>query len=103
MNPDRARELLTTELSELDDRAEFAAATAPRPPPATSTANEGTTHHPADFGTDVTNRWRARASAQTVELQRAAWSRTRWTGSTGHLAGARCAAGRSTTSARGPP
>ena len=71
MDPDRARELLTTELEELDERAEFAAAAAAEPASGDLSANEsGTTQHPADFASEVTNRMESEGLVRTVELQR---------------------------------
>lgn len=71
MNPDRARELLTTELEELADRAEFAASSAAESASGDLAANEGAlTQHPADFGTEVTNRMESDGLVRTVELQR---------------------------------
>jgi DnaK suppressor protein len=71
VNPDRARELLTTELKELDDRAEFAASSAAESASGDLSANEaGTTQHPADFGTEVTNRMEGEGLVRTIELQR---------------------------------
>ncbi len=71
MNPDRARELLTTELRELDDRAEFAAETVADTATGNETADEGSlTQHPGDLGTDVANRMESEGLAHTVQLQR---------------------------------
>jgi RNA polymerase-binding transcription factor DksA len=71
VDPDRARELLTTELEELDDRAEFATAAAAEPASGDLSANEsGTTQHPADFASEVTNRMESEGLVRTVELQR---------------------------------
>ena len=71
MNPDHARALLTAELEELGDRAEFAASSAAESASGDLAANEaGTTQHPADFGTEVTNRMESEGLVRTVELQR---------------------------------
>ena len=71
MNPDRARALLTAELEELGDRAEFAASSAAESASGDLSANEaGTTQHPADFGTEITNRMESEGLVRTVELQR---------------------------------
>ena len=71
VNPDRARELLTTELKELDDRAAFAASSAAESASGDLAADEaGTTQHPADFGTEVTNRMESEGLVRTIELQR---------------------------------
>ena len=71
MDPDRARELLTAELEQLDDRAEFAASSAAESASGDLAANEGgATQHPADFGSDVANRMESEGLARTVDLQR---------------------------------
>ena len=71
MNPDRARELLTAELRELDDRAEFAATSAADSASGDLAANEGgLTQHPADFGTEVANRMESEGLVRTVAVQR---------------------------------
>ncbi|MDT7580333.1 MAG: DnaK suppressor protein [Pseudonocardiales bacterium] len=71
MNVDRARELLTAELEQLDDRAEFAAESVTETATGNETADEGSlTQHPADLGTDVANRMESEGLARTVELQR---------------------------------
>ena len=71
MNPDHARALLTAELEELGDRAKFAAASAAESASGDLAANEaGTTQHPADFGTEITNRMESEGLVRTVELQR---------------------------------
>ncbi len=71
MHPERARELLTTELADLDERAEFAASSAAEPAAGDLAANEaGTTQHPADFATEVTNRMESEGLVRTIDLQR---------------------------------
>ncbi|HEX8518034.1 MAG TPA: TraR/DksA C4-type zinc finger protein [Pseudonocardia sp.] len=71
MNPDRARELLTTELRELDDRAAFAADSVAETHPGPDTADDfPRSTHPADVATDETNRAETEGLARTVELQR---------------------------------
>lgn len=71
MNPDRARELLTGELEQLDDRAEFAAETVAETAPGDAASDEGAAAtHPADLGTDETLRAESEGLAHTVELQR---------------------------------
>jgi RNA polymerase-binding transcription factor DksA len=71
VNPDRARELLTAELAQLDDRAAFAAESVADTAPGLSADDDfplGT--HPADTGTDEANRAESEGLARTVELQR---------------------------------
>jgi RNA polymerase-binding transcription factor DksA len=71
VNLDSARDLLTAELKELDDRAQFAAQSASESASGELAANEGgTTQHPADFGTEVANRMESEGLVRTVELQR---------------------------------
>jgi DnaK suppressor protein len=71
VDPDRARELLTAELRELDDRAGFAAESVAEAVTGDgSPADAGLTQHPADVGTDVANRMESEGLARTVELQR---------------------------------
>ncbi len=68
MNPDRARERLTAELSELDDRARTAAADRAA---VADPASEGALgQHPGDYGTDVANSMDAELLADTVAGQR---------------------------------
>lgn len=70
MNPDDARERLTTELAELDQRARFAAESR------TDAANdpalgEGAIgQHPGDHGSDVTSRMEDDLLSDTVAEQR---------------------------------
>jgi DnaK suppressor protein len=71
VDPERARELLTTELADLDDRAQFAASAAAEPAAGDLAANEsGTTQHPADFASEITNRMESEGLVRTIELQR---------------------------------
>lgn len=71
MNPDRARELLTTELRELDDRAAFAAGSVAETAPGLAADDDfALSTHPADTATDETNRLESEGLARTVELQR---------------------------------
>jgi hypothetical protein len=70
VDPDRARELLTTELSELDERARFAAdshADAANDP---ALGEGAVSQHPGDYGSDVANRMEDRLLLDTVEEQR---------------------------------
>jgi len=71
VNPDRARELLTAELAQLDDRAAFAAESVADTGSDRSADDEGpAATHPADVATDETNRMESEGLARTVELQR---------------------------------
>ena len=71
MNPDRARELLTTELRELDDRAAFAAESVAETAPGPEKNDDfPRSTHPADLGTDEANRAENEGLARTVERQR---------------------------------
>ena len=71
MDPDRARELLTTELRELDDRAEFTADTLADIATGDVEADQSPLgQHPGDFASEETNRMEADGLARTVELQR---------------------------------
>ncbi len=53
MNTDRARDLLTTELSELDERARFARESRDQASPDGLGAEGALGQHPADYGTEV--------------------------------------------------
>lgn len=69
MNLDRARELLTTELAELDDRARFAARS--RADAAeTSDGEAALGQHPGDLGTDVATAMDSELLVDTVADQR---------------------------------
>lgn len=71
VNPDRARELLTAELRELDDRAAFAAeSVAESAPGAVADDDFALGTHPADTATDETIALESEGLARTVELQR---------------------------------
>lgn len=71
MNPDRARELLTDELAQLDDRAAFAAESVAEAAPGLSADDQGpAATHPADLGTDEAIRAESEGLARTVTLQR---------------------------------
>jgi DnaK suppressor protein len=71
VDPDRARDLLTAELRELDERADFAARSAADVASGDLPADEGgLQQHPADFGTDVANRMESDGLVRTVEVQR---------------------------------
>lgn len=68
MNPDRARELLTTELTELDERARFAAE---GQADTADTDSEGALgQHPGDYGSEVAGSMDADLLADTVATQR---------------------------------
>ncbi len=68
MEPERARELLTAELTELDDRARFAAQDQAE---STDPNTEGALgQHPGDYGSDVTSSMDADLLADTVATQR---------------------------------
>jgi RNA polymerase-binding transcription factor DksA len=69
VNSERARELLTAELAELDDRARFAAET--RAANTADTDGEGALgQHPGDYGTDVADTMDAELLVDTVADQR---------------------------------
>lgn len=71
MNPDRARALLTTELSELDDSARFAAEGTADTAAGDEPASTGPVdQHPGEHATEVTNRMEADALVRTVDEQR---------------------------------
>jgi RNA polymerase-binding transcription factor DksA len=68
---DRARDLLTAELADLDQRARFAADTAAETASGDVPASDGPIgQHPGDFGTDVANRMESEALVRTVDEQR---------------------------------
>ncbi len=68
MNPDRARELLTAELTELDERAAFAAEGRAESADADSEGALG--QHPGDYGSDVAGSMDAELLVDTVAAQR---------------------------------
>jgi RNA polymerase-binding transcription factor DksA len=68
VDPDHARELLTAELAELDERARFAAESRSD---AVDPESEGALgQHPADYGTDVAGSMEAELLTDTVAIQR---------------------------------
>ena len=70
MDPDRARELLTAELADLDERAEFAARSR-ADAAADSALEEGAlSQHPGDYGSDVNNLREDDLLAGTIDEQR---------------------------------
>lgn len=70
MDTARARDLLTAELAELDERAAFADDTA-REAAADPVGREGALgQHPGDYGAEVTGRMESRQLAETVDVQR---------------------------------
>jgi len=71
VNPDRARELLTAELAQLDDRAAFAAESVAESAPGLTADDEGpAATHPADVATDEAIQVESEGLAHTVALQR---------------------------------
>jgi RNA polymerase-binding transcription factor DksA len=70
VNAERARELLTTELAELDERARFAAED--RASQADETTEGALGQHPGDYGSDVAGAMDAELLAGTVAGQRRA-------------------------------
>ena len=68
MDPDRARELLNAELTELDDRARFAADS--RADTVEGDREGALSQHPGDYGTDVADTMDAELLADTVAGQR---------------------------------
>jgi RNA polymerase-binding transcription factor DksA len=68
VNPDRARELLTTELAELDERA--ASAAADRADVVDPDTEGALGQHPGDYGSDVANTMDAELLVDTVDTQR---------------------------------
>jgi DnaK suppressor protein len=68
VNPERARELLTAELTELDERARFAAEG--RADTAGGDREGALSQHPGDYGTDVADTMDAELLADTVAGQR---------------------------------
>ncbi|HXV91842.1 MAG TPA: hypothetical protein VD813_00985 [Pseudonocardia sp.] len=71
MNPDRAREMLTAELAELDRSAAFTRRSADETATGDVTADEGPLdQHPAEFGTVIANRMESEGLARTTDEQR---------------------------------
>jgi RNA polymerase-binding transcription factor DksA len=70
VNPDRARELLTSELADLDER--LAAAQNDRAEASADSVGQGGAlgQHPGDYGSEVTTTMEADLSVHTVEEQR---------------------------------
>ncbi len=69
MDPDRARELLTTELTDLEERARFAESS--RAEAAADAGEEGGSGtHPADHGAEVTSSMDSELLLDTVADQR---------------------------------
>jgi DnaK suppressor protein len=69
VNPDHARDLLTAELTELDERARFAAET--REQASADPNEEGALgQHPGDYGTEVTTTMESELLVDTVGDQR---------------------------------
>jgi RNA polymerase-binding transcription factor DksA len=68
VNADRARELLTAELAELDDRARFA--DEGRAEGADADSEGPLSQHPADYGSDVAGAMDAELLIDTVATQR---------------------------------
>jgi len=69
VNPDRARELLTAELTELDDRARFADDTRAEGVDPNAEGPLGQ-QHPGDYGSDVASSMDAELLVDTVATQR---------------------------------
>lgn len=70
MNTDRARDLLTTELSELDERARFARESREAATADTFGPEAALSQHPADYGTEVATTMDAAHMVAAVEDQR---------------------------------
>jgi RNA polymerase-binding transcription factor DksA len=68
VNPDRARELLTAELSDLDERARFAEQG--RADGADADSEGALGQHPGDYGSDVAGSMDAELLIDTVATQR---------------------------------
>ena len=70
MNPDHARELLSTELAELDERARFAGETREEASADTAGQEGAMGQHPGDYGTEVATTMEAELLVDTVDVQR---------------------------------
>ncbi|WP_308257745.1 TraR/DksA family transcriptional regulator [Pseudonocardia lacus] len=70
MNPDHARELLTTELAELQERARFAGETREEASADPAGPEGALGQHPGDYGTEVANTMEAELLLDTVGAQR---------------------------------
>jgi RNA polymerase-binding transcription factor DksA len=67
---DRARELLTTELAELDERARFVESSRAEASADTLGQEGALGQHPADYGTEVNTTMEAELSVDTIAEQR---------------------------------
>jgi RNA polymerase-binding transcription factor DksA len=67
---DRARELLTTELAELEERARFAESSRAEASADTLGQEGALGQHPADYGTEVNTTMEAELSVDTIGEQR---------------------------------
>jgi DnaK suppressor protein len=70
VNPDHARELLTAELAELDERAAFAGRTREEASADTLGQEAAMGQHPGDYGTEVATTMEAELMVDTVGAQR---------------------------------
>jgi DnaK suppressor protein len=70
VNPDHARELLTTELAELEERARFAGETREEASADGLGAEGALGQHPGDYGTEVATSMEAELMLDTVGAQR---------------------------------
>jgi DnaK suppressor protein len=70
VNPDHARELLTTELAELDERARFAGETREEASADTLGQEGAVGQHPGDYGTEVATTMEAELLVDTIGAQR---------------------------------
>ncbi|CAA9431953.1 MAG: hypothetical protein AVDCRST_MAG66-3346 [uncultured Pseudonocardia sp.] len=70
MNTDRARDLLTTELAELDERARFARETREEAKPDGLSDEGALGQHPADYGTEVATTMDAAHLVAAIDDQR---------------------------------
>jgi RNA polymerase-binding transcription factor DksA len=70
VDPDHAREVLTAELKDLQEREEFAAASASEVASGDLAASQsGLQQHPADYGTEITNRMEADGLVRTIQVE----------------------------------
>jgi len=70
VNPDHARELLSTELAELDERARFAGETREEASADTLGQEGALGQHPGDYGTEVATTMESELLVDTVDVQR---------------------------------
>jgi RNA polymerase-binding transcription factor DksA len=70
VNPDRARELLTTELADLDERSRFAKESREEASADTLGQEGALGQHPGDYGTEVATTMEAELRVDTVDEQR---------------------------------